>query len=218
MRWVSLAWLTAAALAAQVLPAPMPVTHGVLLERDTQSPAGEFSIRLDSYEVLVYRFDTHTRVERDNYPVAVAMLHPGERVEVQSEAVNGSLVRYALAVISRDKTPAAENTAMAAYRARRRGLPGDLAEAFSMDPLFVRGDLALSGVIARVNAGRLVLHTRDGERTILLRDDTRYLDNGELATAAALRPNMRVFVRAGRNLYDEVEGYQVVWGRILQPR
>ena len=218
MRLVLLAWLMAAALAAQVLPAPMPVTRGVVLERDTNSPAGEFSIRLDNYEVLVYRFDTHTRVERDNYPIAVAMLRPGERVEVQSEAVNGSLVRYAQAVISRDKTAAAENSAAAQYRARRRGLLDDLAEPYGTDPLFARGDLALSGVIASVNAGRLVLHTRDGERTILLRDDTRYLDNGELATAAALRPNMRVFVRAGRNLYDEVEGYQVVWGGILQPR
>jgi len=29
---------------------------------------------------------------------------------------------------------------------------------------------------------------------------------------------MRVFVRAGRTLYNEIEAYQVIWGRILQPR
>jgi hypothetical protein len=29
---------------------------------------------------------------------------------------------------------------------------------------------------------------------------------------------MRVFVRAGKNLYDEVEAYQVIWGAILNPR
>jgi hypothetical protein len=61
------------------------------------------------------------------------------------------------------------------------------------------------------------LHTRQGERTILLRDDTRYLANGDFATSSALCPNMRVFVRAGRNLYNEFEGYQVVWGEIKEP-
>ena len=35
--------------------------------------------------------------------------------------------------------------------------------------------------------------------------------------AAQLQPNMRVFVRAGRNLYEQVEAYQVIWGGILVP-
>jgi hypothetical protein len=219
MRVGALLWLLPAVLAAQVLSPSMPVAHGVVVERDTQAAAGEFSIRLESYEVLVYRFDARTRVERESYPIAVAMLRPGERVEVQSEAVSGSLVRHATLVLSMEKAPAAETGVATAYRARRRNLPGEGAGVYGgMDPLFARGDLALSGVIARVNASRLVLHTRDGERTILLRDDTRYLDNGALASVASLRPNMRVFVRAGRNLYDEVEGFQVVWGGILQPR
>lgn len=217
MRLSSLAWLLTAALAAQVMPTPAPVTHGVVLEHDSQA-SGEFNIRLDNYEVLVYRFDGNTRVERDNYPIGMQMLRPGEHVEVQSEAVNGSLVRYARVVRSLEKAPGAESSTGTAYRMRRHSLPGEVAELYSSEPLFARGDLALSGVISSVNSGRLVLRTRDGERTILLRDDTRYLDNGEIASAASLRPNMRVFVRAGRNLYDEVEGYQVVWGGILQPR
>ena len=29
--------------------------------------------------------------------------------------------------------------------------------------------------------------------------------------------NTVVFIRGGRNLYDEVEAYQVIWGEILQP-
>jgi hypothetical protein len=29
--------------------------------------------------------------------------------------------------------------------------------------------------------------------------------------------NERVFVRGGRNLEDEIEAYQVVWGGILRP-
>jgi hypothetical protein len=36
--------------------------------------------------------------------------------------------------------------------------------------------------------------------------------------ADSLKPNMRVFVRAGKDLYNEVEAYQVIWGTILSPR
>jgi len=215
MRWGALALFGCAALAAQApptaLPAPLPTTRGVLLERDTEIAGGEFSIRLDSFEVLRYRFDTNTRVERDAYPISVPALRPGEKVEVLSDAVAGSLLRYARTV------RVVVDSQQQAYRMRRR--PTDFPDLIAAsDPLFARGNLALSGVVARIQPGRLVLHTRDGERTILLRDDTRYLENGELASAASLHPNLHVFVRAGRNLYDEVEGYQVVWGSILEPK
>jgi len=33
----------------------------------------------------------------------------------------------------------------------------------------------------------------------------------------ALKPNTRVFVRAGKDIYGEIEAYQVIWGAILQP-
>ena len=39
----------------------------------------------------------------------------------------------------------------------------------------------------------------------------------QAATSASLHPNMRVFIRAGKNLDDEIEAYQVVWGEILTP-
>lgn len=215
MRWGALVLLGCGALAAQTppaaLPAPLPTARGVILERDTGIAGGEFSIRLDNYEVLRYRFDSNTRVERDAYPTTIPALRPGEQVEVLSDAVAGSLLRCARTVRVLVALP------QQAHRIRRR--PADFAEPYlASDPLFGRGDLAVSGVVARVQPGRMVLHTRSGERTILLRDDTRYLENGELATAEALRPNLHVFVRAGRNLYDEVEGYQVVWGSILEPK
>jgi hypothetical protein len=64
-----------------------------------------------------------------------------------------------------------------------------------------------------------VLHTRGGgDQTILLRQDTRYLQDGEMVGSSELKPNMRVFIRAGKTLYNEVEAYQVIWGEILEPR
>lgn len=217
MRIAAIAGLLVSALGAQVMPSPAPVTRGVVLERDAQPAGGEFSIRLDNYEVLRYRFDGHTTVDRENYPIDVPRLRPGERVEVLSDAVPGSLVRYANAVHALDRAP--QTASQPARRPFARGLTAGLSSAYlNEDTLFARGNLTFAGVISRLDAGRLVLRTRQGERTILLRDDTCYLDNGEISTAAALGPTMRVFVRAGRNLYDEFEGYQVVWGQILEPK
>ncbi len=79
------------------------------------------------------------------------------------------------------------------------------------------GNLTFSGVVSRLNSESLVLRTRAGEQTLLIRRDTRYVANGDTVEAAQLRPNMRVFVRAGRNLYEQVEAYQVIWGSILDP-
>ena len=81
------------------------------------------------------------------------------------------------------------------------------------------GTLTYAGVVFRVSGERLVLHTREGgDQSILLRKDTRFLENGESVEAETLKPNMRVFVRAGKDLYDQVEAYQVIWGSILDPK
>jgi hypothetical protein len=224
MRFGAGALLMVSALGAQVMPAPDPVTRGVVLETDPDASGGEFSIRLDNFEVLRYRFDSRTSVDRDHYPIDVPRLRPGERVEVQSEAVAGSLVRYVSAVRSLEQAPGHAVLHLSIGQGLPCLIPGRPETCptgvsyLADDPLFRRGNLTFSGVIARLNAGGLVLRTRLGERTILLRGDTRYFDNGAIATPAALQPNMHVFVRAGRTLYDEFEGYQVVWGQILEPK
>ena len=88
-----------------------------------------------------------------------------------------------------------------------------------LDSLFPRGDLTFSAVVARLDGERLVLHTRAaGEKTILLRQDTTFVAEGNPVDGSALQPNTRVFVRAGKNLDNRIEAYQVVWGQILEPR
>jgi hypothetical protein len=65
----------------------------------------------------------------------------------------------------------------------------------------------------------LTLHTRNaGDQVILLRQDTRFLENGEIVEPSVLHPSMRIFVRAGRNLDNETEAFEVVWGEILTPK
>ncbi len=51
---------------------------------------------------------------------------------------------------------------------------------------------------------------------MLLRKDTRYLGDGAQQDAAAVLVNIRVFVRAGPNLYGGIEAYQVMWGEIIE--
>jgi hypothetical protein len=81
------------------------------------------------------------------------------------------------------------------------------------------GNLTYSGVVFRLNPSRVMIHTRDaGDLAILLRNDTRYLENGVVVEAADLKPNTRVFVRAGKDVYNEIEAYQVIWGSILEPK
>ena len=79
--------------------------------------------------------------------------------------------------------------------------------------------MTFAGVVLRLNPEMMVLHTRaDGERIVLLRQDTRFMDSGNPATRGTLVVNTRVFVRAGRNLDNEVEAYQVIWGEIPGPK
>jgi hypothetical protein len=43
------------------------------------------------------------------------------------------------------------------------------------------------------------------------------MDQGQTTEAGNLPVNTLVFIRGGKNIYDELEAYQVIWGRILQP-
>jgi len=201
---VPLAWVGL----AQTSAVP-PLVRGVLLERDTQSAAGEFSVRAADNQVYRYQFDRKTYVERDDHMIEVKRLEPGEKVEVVSDVVPGSALRYArtIHVLPEPQPP----RVAAANRLR--------ALSFSPERSMPAGNLTFSGVVFRLTGERMVLHTREGgERSLLLRKDTRYLENGELVEPADLKLNMRVFVRAGKDLYDQLEAYQVIWGDILKPR
>ena len=186
---------------------PAPEQAGVLLERDMNVDAGELAIRAPDYQVYRYRFDAKTQVERDTFTGGLGHLRTGDRVTVESDAVAGSLLRYARRIRVSNSAP---QMTLSDSRLRLAGFP-----VLDLSPR--TGNLTFAGVVARLNRESLVLRTRDGEQTLLIRHDTRYVDNGDTVEAAQLRTNMRVFIRAGRNLYEQVEAYQVIWGSILQP-
>jgi hypothetical protein len=205
-----LCFIAVGALRAQQ-PVFSGVIRGVLIECDDAGPAGEFSIRTrNTNQVYRFRFDARTYVEREEQRVSMKGLEKGGTIEVVADRDGSAALRYARTVhvieAPRPARPAALSGRLRSYRPN------------PMDLLAPRGNLTYSGVIARLTEDRLVLHTRqEGEKTIMLRLDTRYLEGGTTVEAADLKPNTRVFVRAGKNLEDQVEAYQVIWGEILQP-
>ena len=193
-------------------PGPPPLMRGVLLERDAQVDSGELSVRAADNQVYRFQFDRKTYVEREDQLIDVARLRLGDKVEVVSDKLPASAWRYARTIhVIEDPPPPRPVTA-----GRLRGYRSPTERTV---PTVPTGNLTFSGVVRRLSGERLVLHTRDGgEQAVLLRQDTRYLENGELVDFAALAPNLRVFVLAGKDLYEQVEAYQVIWGKILEPR
>ena len=196
-------------LGAQTPPSAA-VIRGVLLERDPQPKAGQFSVRLADNQVLRYQFDWKTYVLRDNDLIDIPRINPGEKVEVVSDAIPGFVLRYARSVhIIPEARPQ-----RAPSLTRSRSSADRLAEERAL-PL---GALTYAGVVFRITGEHLVLRTRDGrEQSVNLRKDTRYLLNGEIVDPDTLHLNTRVFVRAGKDLWDQIEAYQVIWGKILEP-
>jgi hypothetical protein len=89
----------------------------------------------------------------------------------------------------------------------------------ALDNVFPRGNLTFSGVVRRLNGQMLVLRTRtEPEQIILLRDDTRYLAGGLPSDFSQLAVNTRVFIRGGKNIENDLEAYQVIWGEIPGPK
>jgi hypothetical protein len=185
---------------------PSPEQEGVVLEWDSNVAAGELAIRAPDNEVYRYRFDSKTLVQRDAFSGGMGHLRVADQVIVDSDLVPGTLLRYARSIRVMIAPP---QMTLADARVR--------ATISLLDRPPQTGNLTFAGVVSRLNPQSLVLRTRAGEQTLLIRRDTRYVDNGDTVEAAQLRPNMRVFVRAGRNLYEQVEAYQVIWGSILDP-
>jgi Domain of unknown function (DUF5666) len=210
MRWISvpaLAVLLAATAAAQSRNVS-PLIRGILVDRE-KSPSGQFTVRAADNQLFHYRFDPKTYVERDDRLIDVSRLEPGDRVEVLSDEGPASAIRYARTIHVMLSEPPREVRSQDPFLVRRA----------AADPYLPLSTMSLAGVVTSLGQDWLVLHTRDGgNQTILLRRDTRYLGDGEPVEHADLHPNMRVFIRAGRNLFNEVEAYQIIWGQILEPR
>ena len=200
-------------LIAWIAPAQTPAgaaLTGTVLERDSQTASGQFSVRAATNQVFRYRFDSKTTVDRDSRAIDVARLNPGDRVEVISDQPPGAALRYAVSV----RVLAASSPPRAEAGSQPR------TSASIADREAPAGSLSFTGIVALVSTGRLTLRLRDGrQQAILLRKDTSYIADGKRVDGADLKLSMRVFVEGGRSIVNanEVEAYRVVWGNIMQP-
>lgn len=191
-------------------PAHPGFVRGVLLDTDTSGDSGDFSMRVTATnQVLHFTYDSRTYIESEKRRVSFTVFRKGDAIEVVSDQLAGGSLRYARTIhmVGNEPPP------------RPPAPPGMLRRSRSaVDSIVPRGNLTFTGVIARLSSDRLILRTRrDGEKTFVLRADTYYFEDGMLVEAATLRPNTRVFVRAGRSFDNELEIYQVIWGEILEP-
>lgn len=206
-RWA--AFLVAAGIVAAQQTPPVGIVRGTLIERD-DAKSGELIVRLPDNHVYSFQFDERTYVEKEKRPVAVAALEPGDSVEIVADASASPQRRYARTVKVIERTPPAPP-----YRVRLRRAP---EERYSMlDDLFPRGNLTFAGIVASVGQDSFMLRTRNRTQKILLRSDTRYSRDGVRVEASGLAVNTRVFVRAGKTIYGELQAFQVIWGDILKP-
>ena len=182
---------------------PVGLLNASLTSWEGTWEAGELVLALDSVAAYHCRFDGRTFFEREGRRIPIARLMPGDRLEVMSDRTTQNGHCFARRV----KVVTGETMADLTRRSVRA------TEHFAP-----RGNLAYAGVVIRLDAKNLVLRMRDRtEQTIRLRPDTRFVSGGAPEILGNLLINERVFVRAGLNLEDEVEAYQVVRGEILQP-
>ena len=198
--------LATAALAQE--NAPPGLLRGVLLSWSAAADGAAFTFLGFENRVYSCSYDQKTYMERNNQRTTFARAEKGDRLEIVADHRPGSGLCYARTVHILDDP---RSYLVPGVRPRPK-------ESSTFATLTPRGDLTFTGVVVRLTPATLTLRFRSGEHKLIrLRADTRFLGDGQLAGPGSLRANTMVFVRAGKNLDDEVEAYQVIWGEILHP-
>jgi hypothetical protein len=183
--------------------APTGVVRGELVE----ITPGAGTLKLKTTTGTVYRcgFDSHTYMERDHLRIWPGALRARDHVELIADRKGGNCYARTLRVFELRSSAARSRLPVRPFR--------------TLDHIYPRGNLTFGGVVLRFSPTVLVLRTRtEPEKLVLLRDDTRYLESGLPADFSRLAVNTRVFVRGGKNIENDLEAYQVIWGEIPGPK
>ena len=82
-------------------PPQSQISPGVFVEADSKAE-GELSLRDAENEVFLFRFDARTHVTRMGENSSISQLRSGERVEISSEPLPDSPLRYAVSITALD--------------------------------------------------------------------------------------------------------------------
>jgi hypothetical protein len=196
--------LTIAVLIAGAAFAQNPRPPGFV--RGTVSARAEsaFSIRTSAGVVYRYSTDSKTWIERDHERIRTANLEPGETLEVVSDR-DPELVRYAR-MVQVVRPPAPHRIAVSS------------GGVYRLNPAEALPEFTFTGRVVARSLDSITLRTRfDGDKTIYLRPDTQYLENGNITGSGELAANTWVYVLGALNADHELDAYRIVWGMILEP-
>jgi hypothetical protein len=182
---------------------PVGIFKGSLMTTLGTSSAGDLNVRQPSGDILVCHYDSHSVLERDHHAARMSSLEAGEAVQVLADRKPGSRACYARIV-------EVVNPALELARAREKAQAAKTAAAF-----VPHGDRDLAGIVIRCDGKTLLLRTRAGDDTLMLRPDTSYFEDGQ--RMSTVKVNTRVSVRAGMDIYGHLQAYQLSWGT-TEPR
>ncbi|MBY0506949.1 MAG: hypothetical protein K2X03_23735 [Bryobacteraceae bacterium] len=201
--WLSFV-LAAAALAED--PPPLGIVRGHFIGYEGTMAAGIVTVKLAKPAETAYacRSDGRTYIERDRQRIHWRDVAAGDSLELVTDRTHRLAQCYVRMVHVVGPQPA-KYPIVRTERATESFAP--------------RGSIFYSGVVSKVEPGRLWIRTRtDGLKDLRLRPDTRYTANGDAVEREQLLPGMRVYLRAGISWDDDLEIYQVTWGEILTPK
>jgi hypothetical protein len=195
---VLVALMTGAALGQTAMPAG--IVRGGFISSTGSTASGELVIRGSGNALYACSYDARTYVERFGERIQVTQLSGGEPIEILADRRYGSAACYTRMVQVVNPHPL-----------QRIGL----VSARPPDSLAPRGDIAFGGTIIACTDGVLTVRTRTGRVRLHLRRDTRFIHNGLRIDPDQASVNAHVFIRAGRDLYGDLEAFQVIWGSIV---
>jgi hypothetical protein len=190
MRW----WVIIGIAVSAPLYAQQTMPVGIIRGDFVAQNGSEFEIRDAKSTVYFCRFDHGSLFEREGQAIAVTQLRVGDPVEVLSDRHPDSDACYLRIVQVVEK------------RARRLTAAPEPVEAPAP-----RGNLTFAGMVVRADQTSMTMKTRDGEISLILRSDTRFVDDGVRVDSLTALVNKHVFIRAGRNVDGKVEAYQIMW-------
>ena len=187
-------------------PVPPAFLRGDFVENDGTDKRGEFSVRTAENQVYRCQYDDRTWFESNKLRINASALQAGDHLEVVSDRTKlspGGCYARTVHVIE-IVTP---------VRSRLRPYQS------VTEHIAPRGDLTYAGIVIAINSVRMEIRLRNQSEplALLLRPDTRYVQDGIQIESGLLKRNIRVYIRAGKNLEQQVEAYQISWGEILSP-
>lgn len=199
--WNRVFWLLPLLLAAEEVP--VGIVSGYI--SDIQSAS--FLLKTTTNKEFRCSFDQRTWFEQSRLRVSVSAFQPADLVELIADR---RLI---------DGTPCYVRTVKLADLAAPKNTRLNIPYRAVTESIIPRGEYQWAGTVSELTAEKLVLRTRaDGYKTLVLRPDTRFLEDGAVSELARLQPNTLISIRAGRSITGETEVYQIIWGSVTPKR